>query len=119
MARPPLDAAIGQRARRARLKVRRTQRELAVWVGCNVRLYSLFETGQRRVCLEDLIRICYLLDVSSDVLLGLVAEDEPSGDDAHTALHTGPGDRKTPQAIEPPHGRGQSAPASHEMSFAH
>src|SRR3954467_12187655 len=118
MPRPPLSAQYGKRAREAPRLAGLSQREMAKAMGMGLRSYNYFETGKRRLCLEDLVRLCYITGVTADWILGLSADPWPSGVEKQSAPDTPP----VGPPSRPENGRwpdpAESALANFEKSFA-
>lgn len=72
---PKLD--MGRRLRLARQNLNLTQKELADKVGMGNRNYSKYESGWTYPPPHVLARLCEVLDVSSDYLLGLSDDYRP------------------------------------------
>lgn len=76
--------AIGPRLRFARTSAGLTQKELSDRAGIINRNYSKYETGETYPPPDVMVRLCQVLDVSSDFLLGLSdeyrAKDSDGGD---------------------------------------
>lgn len=63
---------LGERLREARMEASLSQADLAVWVGCNgQQLVSWWETENTYPSTEYIVRICEVLNISADYLLGL------------------------------------------------
>lgn len=54
-----------------------TQKALADYLHIRQNTYSQYETGQRQVPVETLVRLALYYDTSVDYLLGLTAEQRP------------------------------------------
>lgn len=67
---------IGSRLRAVRNLRKLTQLELAKKTGLQASAISHFEDNRRVPCVENLVRLCIALSVSSDHIIGLV---EPRG----------------------------------------
>ncbi len=52
-----------------------TQKEIAAYLKIRQNTYSQYETGQRQIPLELLIRLAYYYDTSVDYLLGITNTD--------------------------------------------
>lgn len=55
------------------------QVDLAKHFGISQSLYSDYETGKRRMRIEMLVELAYLLDASTDYILGISSEPHPIG----------------------------------------
>jgi transcriptional regulator with XRE-family HTH domain len=64
-----LPVEIGRRIRRAREESRMSQTELGQALGYKTSMVSAFETGSRRLKLEDLARLCLVLDKEPEYFL--------------------------------------------------
>jgi len=76
-----LSCEIGTRVREARNEAGLSQSELGEVLGYKAGMISAFETGRRRLKLEDLARVCIALDKTPDYFLRSVAvpRSEPQG----------------------------------------
>ena len=54
-----------------------TQKALADYLHIRQNTYSQYETGQRQIPVETLVRLALYYDTSVDYLLGLTAEQRP------------------------------------------
>lgn len=68
---------LGEAARQARLRVRRTQADVADRVGLVTEVYGRLERGQVLPSVPSLLKRCLALEVSSDQLLGLDSSHVP------------------------------------------
>ena len=68
-----LAAAIGQRIAAARRRRGMKARELAKVVGVDSKMLSKWEVGNCNPCAKNIIRLCKVLGVSADWLLGFSA----------------------------------------------
>lgn len=57
-----------------RIQNKLTQTELSTMLGLSPSAYGLYETYQRRLDIDTLVKICRLFHVSADSLLGLNQE---------------------------------------------
>lgn len=55
------------------------QIDLAKHFGISQSLYSDYETGKRRMRIEMLVELAYILDASTDYILGISSEAYPIG----------------------------------------
>lgn len=85
-----LAATLGSAARAARLRAALTQADVAERLGIAPEVYGRMERGQILPSVETLRRLCLILNVSADALLGL-------------------GSPGTPGVAEPPPQYGESA----------
>ena len=60
-----------ERLKNARMSKRLTQKYVAEYLGMAPNAYQLYEYGKREPDFDKLIKLCQLLEVSSDWLLGL------------------------------------------------
>ena len=74
----PKDQTISIRLRFARTNAGLTQREVSARAGIGVRNYSKYETGIAYPPPDSMIRLCKVLGVTSDYLLGLSDTFSPS-----------------------------------------
>jgi transcriptional regulator with XRE-family HTH domain len=74
-----LAAALGSAARGARGRAGLTQADVAERVGIAPEVYGRMERGRIFPSVETLRRLCLVLDVSSDVLLGLAGPGQLPG----------------------------------------
>jgi transcriptional regulator with XRE-family HTH domain len=118
MPRPPLSAQYGKRAKEARRLAGLSQREMAKAMGMGFRSYNYFETGERRLCLEDLVRLCYITGVTADWILGLSADPWPRRVARQSAPDTGPVGPPSRPENEQWHDRAESALANFEKTIA-
>ena len=86
MAKTPYnrDVSIGPRLRFARMNAGFTQQELAARAGITSQNYSKYERGETFPQPKVLVRLCEVLDVSSDFLYGIsdsMESPEPAGGD--------------------------------------
>ncbi|WP_428268647.1 helix-turn-helix domain-containing protein [Haliangium sp.] len=65
-----LAQSIGQAARAARISLQLTQEDAAERIGVSVEFYSRIERGAALPSLQTFVRMSYVLDVSSDVMIG-------------------------------------------------
>ena len=55
----------------------KTQKEIADFLNIKQNTYSQYETGQRKIPLETLIKLASYYNVSVDYILGLTEVEEP------------------------------------------
>ena len=68
---------MGQRIRKHREESHLTQEELAELVNISSQTISTAETGKKRLCLENIVKICMALGVSTDyLLLGKISPED-------------------------------------------
>ena len=75
---PPIDVQIGARLRDARLQVALTQDELAQALGVDRSTVAKWETGQRGMSVENLIRAAVVLDIPPHQLLVAPSVERPA-----------------------------------------
>lgn len=59
---------IGQRVEFFRKRKEISQEEMAKFLGCSKTLYSYWESGERTVNLENLLKVCEILEIPPAVL---------------------------------------------------
>lgn len=80
-----LSQHIGQRVRQLRIAKGLTQRDLAIQIGMTVQAFARMERGLSLPSFPTFIRVCQLLDTTSDFLLGFDEQEvEPLETDEHT-----------------------------------
>lgn len=65
---------IGQRIKECRLQKGLTQKQTAEQLGIVLQQYQTYESGRYELCYDKMIKLCGILDVSADYLLGLSDE---------------------------------------------
>ncbi len=80
-----LSQHIGQRVRQLRIAKGLTQRDLAIQIGMTVQAFARMERGLSLPSFPTFIRVCQLLDTTSDFLLGF---DEQEVETLETDEHT-------------------------------
>jgi transcriptional regulator with XRE-family HTH domain len=92
-----IDPTIGERHMLARRRCGLSQRELARRVPMSITSLNQFERGKQSLPVERLARLCRLLGVSADYVLGLRPEPQPlTLDDAPPRPGPRPGRRPAP-----------------------
>jgi transcriptional regulator with XRE-family HTH domain len=74
---------VGRRMRVARGE--RNQKDIAALAGVDDSTYGYWESGKSAIRATDLVRVCRVLDVSVNHILGLIDEDVPSDLDVNLA----------------------------------
>jgi len=69
-------STLADRLRAARERAEYTQSDLARLIPCSQMTVAQWESGNRTINHKDLYRVCQILDVSSDYLIGLKGERE-------------------------------------------
>lgn len=100
----PRDPMIGERVMIMRRRRGLSQRELAAMAQMSTTALNRLENGLQSIYAERLATLARVLDVSTDYLLGLHAEDQ-------TVPHTGK-PREKPPAQQPPATRSRSRKAA-------
>lgn len=100
----PRDPMIGERVMIMRRRRGLSQRELAAMAQMSTTALNRLENGLQSIYAERLATLARVLDVSTDYLLGLHAEDQ-------TVPHTGKPHEKPP-AQQPPATRSRSRKAA-------
>ncbi|MBQ3031395.1 MAG: helix-turn-helix transcriptional regulator [Anaerotignum sp.] len=72
-----MELLFAKRLRELRKEKGLSQVELGEWLGYGYTAISSYETGRNEPSYTDLIRICEVLDVSADYLLGISHIREP------------------------------------------
>lgn len=68
---------VAVRLKQIRKQHKLTQKELCDKIGVLITTYSGYETGKQTIPLDTIVRICELLDISADYVLGIT--DNPKG----------------------------------------
>ncbi|NVJ27614.1 helix-turn-helix transcriptional regulator [Myxococcus sp. AM011] len=83
---PPLSSVIGAAARAARLRARLTQAEVANLTAISVTVYNRLERGRMQPSVPTLHRLCAVLGVSPNELLGYPHSLPLEGESARNQL---------------------------------
>lgn len=75
-----LAQSIGNAARAARISLQLTQEDAAERIGVSVEFYSRIERGAALPSLATFVRMSYVLNVSSDVMIGRRSADADDGE---------------------------------------
>lgn len=81
-----LASTIGNALRRARIRLELTQEDVAQTIGLNVAVYGRMERGKMLPTVPTLCKLCFVLQASSDELLGFIppgARPGPASQEPH------------------------------------
>ncbi|MCX4363448.1 MAG: helix-turn-helix transcriptional regulator [Clostridia bacterium] len=66
-----INVEVGKRLKECRKSNKLTQREISQQLGIVIQQYQTYESGRYQLDYEKLVKVCKILNVSADYLLGI------------------------------------------------